>query len=124
MQQKRVTKEEFVDLFNQWRNMPVRVHVFSHGVGVIYKGYLDFAYKETPSTGQPLPDFALLYREPREQMSAVEIPKAFRAETPIIVVKFDDFSSFEIIEDDSRRLATLANNEARVLIERSHYESA
>jgi hypothetical protein len=121
MEQTEAAKRKVVNLLQkEWWNKQVKVYIFSHGVGLVYRGYLDFAYDERQvekpsplgSFGDPLlPDFAVLYQEESNGIRTIE-------EVPIVVIKLDDFQSFEIIQHDSRQLVSLRNKEAGVLIER------
>jgi len=122
MEQSEATKNEIVDLLQQWTNEQVRVHVLSHGVGVNCWGYLDLAYDSsvvgTVFAGfPPPPDFVLLYRSQREVR---------RRDIPVVAVNLNDFTSFGITEDNASRLALIEKKDAciRVVIERSQHESA
>jgi len=124
MEQREATKNDVVDLLRQWENEQVRIYIFSRGVGVNYWGYLDLAYDTSVGTGTfagapPPPNLVLLCRIKGKE-------GALRRDIPIVVINLDDFTSFQIIEDDSIQSASLENTETpiRVLIERSQYESA
>jgi hypothetical protein len=125
MERIRTEKEAIIGLLQQWGDKSVRIHVFSHGVGLFYDGYLDFAYDERQIGPEPypveppLPDFALLYKEPTKGVRLF-------TETPLVAIQFNQFASFERIkiEIETKEIVSLKNRESKVLIERGKDEPA
>lgn len=116
MEQGKPDKDDIARFLLTWEEPIVRVHVSSYGVGVNHRGYLYLALDGNKISsgvnyGELLPDIVFLYHKKQG------IP---RSEWPFVTVNLDDFTEFQIIEDNANQLVFMKNPSTpiEVLIER------
>lgn len=100
-------EDEVTRKLKDWQNRPVRIHVYHHGVGINYSGFLELTYEANAIQGgfgpPPLPDIIALNSRPR-------------APTPLVILRMAEFPQRRLVPENGTHYAELQNPDAHVRI--------